>query len=155
LTTLDSATRLLRFNIEEIGASFGIAGTQNRYVSSILACGVIAMFATYEIEVDGPDGVIHQPAGLALWQLFGTTNQLLAGLTLVLATLYCRARQRPTWPTGLPAIAMLASTLTAMVINLAEVSDRLLLTVGTALLLLGIAVLFESVIAVVRPLRSS
>ena len=68
LTTLDSATRLLRFNIEEIGASFRLPGTQNRYVSTIVACAAIALFAFY--KVDG------KPAGLALWALFGTTNQL-------------------------------------------------------------------------------
>ena len=151
LTTLDSATRLLRFNIEEIGASFHIPFSQNRYLSSALACGAIALFAYY--KVDG------RPAGIALWSLFGTTNQLLAGLTLVLVTLYLRRLQRPTWPTAIPAVFMLASTLVAMGENLlrfapgGESPDRLLLVVGGALLLLGVWLLVETAVTLVRPGR--
>ena len=144
LTTLDSATRLLRFNIEEIGATFRIPGTSNRYVASTIACLVIAVFAFYEVDVRLGEEVVKRPAGLALWQLFGTTNQLLAGLTLVLATLYLRHRGWPVWPTAIPAFAMMASTLVAMVLNLTEMRDPLLLVVGSTLLLLGIGVLIES-----------
>jgi carbon starvation protein len=145
LTTLDSATRLLRFNIEEIGATFRIPGTQNRYVASILACGVIAVFAFYEVDVRLGEEIVKRPAGLALWQLFGTTNQLLAGLTLVLATLYLRHKGWPSWPTAIPAFGMMGSTLIAMVMNLLEMRDPLLLVVGSTLLLLGVGVLVESI----------
>jgi carbon starvation protein len=144
LTTLDSATRLLRFNIEEIGATFKIPGTSNRYVASVAACAVIAVFAFYEVDVQVGEQVVKRPAGLALWQLFGTTNQLLAGLTLFLATLYLRHRRLPTWPTGLPAVAMLVSTLVAMTINLTKFTDPLLQVVGAILLLLGLGVLIEA-----------
>jgi carbon starvation protein len=155
LTTLDSATRLLRFNIEEIGATFEIPGTSNRYVSALLACGVIALFAFYEVEMIVDGKAVSRPAGLALWQLFGTTNQLLAGLTLTLATLYLRHRRWPAWPTGIPAVGMLASTLVAMVVNLSEMDDPLLLGVGVVLLLLGVGVLFESALAMTRPRSAS
>lgn len=151
LTTLDSATRLLRFNIEEIGTTFRIPGTGNRYIASAIACGVIALFAFYEIDVRIGDQTVQRPAGLALWQLFGTTNQLLAGLTLVVATLYLRHKGWPTWPTALPAFGMMASTLVAMVLNLGEMRDPLLLVLGTALLLLGLGILVESVRAVRGP----
>ncbi len=80
LTTLDSATRLLRFNISEIGETLRWRILDNRYLASALAVGVIAFFAFYEIA--------GRPAGLALWRLFGTTNQLLAGLALLAVTLY-------------------------------------------------------------------
>ncbi|MEM9461085.1 MAG: carbon starvation protein A [Myxococcota bacterium] len=156
LTTLDSATRLLRFNIEEIGATFRIPLTRNRYVASALACGVIAVFAFYEVDVTGPGGaVVQRPAGLALWQLFGTTNQLLAGLTLVMVTLYLRHRGWPSWPAALPAIGMLASTLAAMVVNLTKFRDPLLLTVGSLLAVLGLGVLLESARALLRPRPST
>jgi len=148
LTTLDSATRLLRFNIEEIGASFRVPVTSNRYVSSLLACGAIALFSFY--EVDG------RPAGLALWKLFGTTNQLLAGLTLLLVTLYLRRRGAPTWPTFVPGAFMMISTLTAMCVNLwgyvsdlaaGATDDWLLPIVGAILLILGFWLVVEAVIA--------
>lgn len=151
LTTLDSATRLLRFNIEEIGATFRIPLTNNRYVASTVACGVIALFAFYEVEVIGPGGVVaSRPAGLALWQLFGTTNQLLAALTLVMVTIYLRHRGWPAWPAAVPAVGMIASTLTAMIVNLTEFTDPLLRGVGTVLVLLGVGVLVESARALLR-----
>ncbi|MEM6995015.1 MAG: carbon starvation protein A [Myxococcota bacterium] len=150
LTTLDSATRLLRFNVEEIGATFGIPGTSNRYVASAVACAVIAVFAFYEVEVNTAAGVIVRPAGLALWQLFGTTNQLLAGLTLVMVALYLRARGRPSWPTALPAAGMLVSTIAAMIVNLGDFTDPLLQVVGGALVVLGAGVLVESALAFFR-----
>ena len=150
LTTLDSATRLLRFNIEEIGATFRIPFTNNRFVASAAACGVIALFAFYEVEVAGPSGPVSRPAGLALWQLFGTTNQLLAGLTLVMVTLYLRRRGWPSWPAALPAVGMLASTLVAMIVNLTEFRDPLLLGTGGVLVVLGLGVLVESARALLR-----
>jgi carbon starvation protein len=152
LTTLDSATRLLRFNIEEIGATFRIPWSGNRYVASTVACGVIAMFAFYEVDVRVGDTVVARPAGLALWQLFGTTNQLLAALTLIMVTIYLRQRNRPSWPTAIPAAGMLASTLFAMIVNLLEFSDPLLLVVGSVLVVLGLGVLVESVAALRRDL---
>ena len=147
LTTLDSATRLLRFNVEEIAAAFGIRRV-HRTLSSALAVGIIALFAFY--EVDG------RPAALALWALFGTTNQLLAGLTLVLVTLYLRHRCWPTWFTGIPALFMLGSTVVAMAGNLrrfasGEHPDWLLTVVGGILLLLALWLVVEAALALRRP----
>ncbi|HED65109.1 MAG TPA: carbon starvation protein A [Planctomycetes bacterium] len=143
LTTLDSATRLLRFNIEEIGASFRVPFSNNRYVSSLLACAAIAFFAFY--KVDG------KSAGLALWALFGTTNQLLAGLTLTLVTLWLRQRNKPTWPTAIPAVFMMGSTLIAMVVNLGSFRGTpVLFGVGAVLLLLAVWLLVESLLALRR-----
>lgn len=155
LTTLDSATRLLRFNIEEIGAGLlrdRVPGLKNRYVTAGLACLVIGLFAFYEVDVEVAGVIVQRPAGLALWQLFGTTNQLLAALTLFLATLYLRSKRWPTWPTGLPAVFMLASTLVAMIQNLTKFSDPLLLGVGGVLVLLGVGVVVEGLLALRRPL---
>lgn len=116
LTTLDSATRLLRYNVEEIGASVKMPVLQNRFVASVIAVLAIAFFAYY--EVDG------RPAGTALWGIFGTVNQLLAGLTLLAVTLYLMARGRNPWPTGLPMAFMLATTTYALWENLDEFSNE-------------------------------
>ncbi len=150
LTTLDSATRLLRFNVEEIGATFKIPGSQNRYIASAVACGVIALFAFYEVEVEVGGVMLTRPAGLALWQLFGTTNQLLASLTLIVVTIYLRKKGWPSWPAAIPAVGMMASTLIAMAVNLAEMTDPLLLGMGSGLLLLGLGVLYEAIRALRR-----
>ena len=45
-----------------------------------------------------------------LWQIFGSANQLLAALTLVVATAWLVAKKRPVWYTLLPAIFMLATS---------------------------------------------
>jgi carbon starvation protein len=154
LTTLDSATRLLRFNVEEIGATFRIPGTSNRYLASALACGAIGFFAFYKID--------GKPAGLALWALFGTTNQLLAGLTLLAVTLYLKQRGKNPWFTGIPMVFMLVSTLIAMVTNLHGFSNGWsfgpetpwpLFIVGSLLLILGLWLLVEAALAFQRARR--
>jgi carbon starvation protein len=161
LTTLDSATRLLRFNIEELlePAVERLAPhlpaarlITHRYTSSLLACGAIATFAFYEVN--------GKPAALALWALFGTTNQLLAGLTLTVVTLYLRALGKPTLYTGLPALFMLLSTFASMGVELygfatSERPDGLLVTVGAALLALGLWIVAEAALALRRAPRAA
>ena len=46
--------------------------------------------------------------GLILWPLFGATNQLLAGLSLLVVSFYLRRRELPTWIASLPMAFMLA-----------------------------------------------
>ncbi len=144
LTTLDSATRILRFNIEEMVASLGLPKVlKNRILSSFAAVLVILGFAT--LKVGG------KPVALALWTLFGTTNQLLAGLTLLVATLYLKHRNRNFWVVALPMAGMLASTLVAMLGNLwnfltpGHPSNSLLLAiVGGILLVLALWLCVEA-----------
>ncbi|UCF64112.1 MAG: carbon starvation protein A [bacterium] len=143
LTSLDSATRLLRYNIEEISDTLGIKIIQNRYLSSTLAVFAIGFFAFYKID--------GRPAGLALWQLFGTTNQLLAGLALLVVTLYLLQRGKPWYYTGIPMIFMLISTLKAMVSNVFEFFQKLewpLFIIGFILITLALWLIVEAVLAV-------
>jgi len=102
LTTLDSATRLLRFNVEEILRSVGLGLIANRYVGSLIAVGGIAFFALV-------------PAGKTLWTLFGTANQLLAGLTLLAVSVFLFKLGRPLVYTLLPMLIMLVMAIWAMV----------------------------------------
>lgn len=153
LTTLDSATRLLRYNVEEISASAGIPS--GRFSASLVAVAAIALFCFYTLRVEtlGADGqvvVVERQAGMALWQLFGTTNQLLAALTLMVATRYLARRGRWAWITGIPMLLMLASTLVAMSANLLRFvagSQWLLVAVGGTLLLLAIWLSIEGCLA--------
>jgi len=148
LTTLDSATRLLRFNISEIGETLHLKILDNRFVSSILAVVVIAFFAFYKIG--------GRPAGLALWRLFGTTNQLLAGLALLVVTLYLVQRGKSPWFTGVPMLFMAVSTILAMFSNLRDFWAQVgegggpLFAVGLILLVLAIWLMIEGVVALAR-----
>ena len=45
-----------------------------------------------------------------VWNIFGSANQLLAALTLVVATTWLLSKRRPIWYTLLPAIFMLATS---------------------------------------------
>ena len=133
LTTLDSATRLLRFNISEIRDSIKFPLLADRYLASLLAVTVIGFFGFYEVG--------GQAAGLALWQLMGTTNQILGGLTLLTITLYLMQRRRPYWYTGVPMVFMLATTLIAMLIKIRDFWNQ----EAHFLLLLGVGILMLSV----------
>lgn len=158
LTTLDSATRLLRYNIEEIAASMRVERGVRRYPAALLAVLAIAFFAFYTVEdtTIGPDGspvTTTQEAGMLLWQLFGTTNQLLAGLTLMLATRYLARRGKPVVYTAAPMFFMLGSTLVAMVGNLRQfhaAGDGALMAVGGVLLGLALWLCVEGVAATRR-----
>jgi len=147
LTTLDSATRILRFNIEEMVRSLHLPRLfSHRWVSSLSAVGVILAFAT--LKVGG------KPVALALWTLFGTTNQLLAGLTLLVVSLYLKQRGRNYWVTALPMLAMLLVTFGAMVDNLIDFlrptspsHSWLLASVGGILLMLSLWLVLEASLA--------
>jgi carbon starvation protein len=143
LTSLDSATRLLRYNIEEMSQTFGIPFLGNRFMASILAIAAIGFFAFYTID--------GRPAGLVLWQLFGTTNQILAGLALLAVTLYLLQRGKPWYFTGIPMIFMLIVTLRAMIANLLQFLDKgewPLFFIGLFLIILAVWLIFEAIIAV-------
>jgi len=105
LTTLDTGTRLLRFNVEAICRSLKLNLLANRYVGSLVAVGAIAFF-----------GLV--PAGKTLWTLFGTTNQLLAGLTLLTVSVFLYKLSRPVLYTVVPMVLMLAMSIWAVVVSL-------------------------------------
>ncbi|MCR4412367.1 MAG: carbon starvation protein A [Thermoguttaceae bacterium] len=105
LTTLDSATRLLRFNVEEILRSVKLDPLANRYTASLIAVGGIAFFALV-------------PAGKTLWTLFGTTNQLLAGLSLLTVSVFLYKLGRPVVYTLVPMLAMLVVSMWAMILSI-------------------------------------
>ena len=143
LTTLDSATRLLRFNISEMGETLKTPILGNRYLASLLAVLVIGFFAFYKID--------GQPAGLALWELFGTTNQVLGGLTLLAITLYLMQRGKNYLFAALPMVFMLLTTLLAMSIKIGDFWEQgtwLLLVLGVGILGLSVWLSVEAVLRI-------
>jgi carbon starvation protein len=145
LTTLDSATRLLRYNLEEIGETVRFRPMRNRYVSSIFAVIAIGFFAL--LKVDG------RSVGLSLWQLFGSTNQLLAGLALLVVSLYLIQRRRFALPYLIPMLFMMVTTLIAMSNKLrgfAAEGSTTLLVVGGAITLIAVWLVIEALLALRR-----
>jgi carbon starvation protein len=149
LTTLDSATRLLRYNIEEIATSIRFKPLSNRFVSSTVAVAAVSFFAFYRIE--------GRSAGLALWQLFGSTNQLLAGLALLTVSLYLLQRRRFTLPYLVPMVFMMITTLIAMTTKLMSfwrAGNTTLLIVGGAITFIALWLVLEAALAIRRYARS-
>jgi carbon starvation protein len=113
-----------------------------------MAVAAIGFFAFYKIA--------GRPAGLALWQLFGTTNQLLAGLALLVVTLYLLQRGKPWYYTGIPMVFMLISTLKAMISNVLQFFQKFewpLFLVGIFLIVLAIWLIVEAILAVRKFLK--
>lgn len=139
MTTLDSGTRILRYNVEEIGRSFKIKPLKSRYISSAVAVGAIAYFALMKIG--------GKPAGFTLWQLFGTTNQLLAGLGLLTITMYLYEKKKPSIFVEIPMFFMLFITLYAMMIKIVSFykeKNMSLLILGIIILLMTGWLIFEA-----------
>ena len=145
LTSLDSATRLLRYNISEIGETLRVPALGSRYVASGLAVTAIWFFAFYEVA--------GESAGLVLWSLFGTTNQLMAGLALLAITIYLLRRGKPVLYTLVPMLFMLVSTLSAMGSNLIDFwwqGEWILLGTGGLIFVLAVWLTLEAWFAVRR-----
>jgi len=145
LTSLDSATRLLRYNVTEISETLEIPFFGDRYVASAIAVTAIWFFAFF--RVDG------EFAGLMLWQLFGTTNQLLAALALLTITVYLLRRRKPIIYTLVPMLFMLLSTFVAMVSNLVDFwteGQWILFFTGGTIFMLAVWLTGEATFAVRR-----
>jgi carbon starvation protein len=113
LTTVDAGTRVARFMIQDmIGTvipSFrNTESWSNNLIGSALAVGAWGYFL-YQGVID-PMGGIN-----TLWPLFGISNQMLAGIALILCTviLFKMKRERYAWVTILPTVWLLICTLTA------------------------------------------
>jgi carbon starvation protein len=113
LTTVDAGTRVARFMIQDLIGSVvpAFKNTEswiNNLIGSALACGAWGYFL-YQGVID-PMGGIN-----TLWPLFGISNQMLAGIALILCTvvLFKMKRQRYAWVTILPTVWLLVCTLTA------------------------------------------
>ena len=105
-TTLDTATRLQRYVIQELGASLRIQPLKNMYVATGVAVvlgGAIAMLPGKWTSDGQP---IYGSGGLLLWPLFGATNQLLAGLAFMVTAFYLWRRRKPVWFVTIPMIIM-------------------------------------------------
>ena len=140
LTTLDSATRLLRFNVQELGNAIRFPLLGNRFVASAIAVTGIAFFALV-------------PAGKTLWILFGTMNQLLAGLTLLTASVFLFKLRRAIAYTMLPMAVMLVMSIWAMVLSLMDFWAKgqwSLAVVTVVVLAMSVWLMVEAVISFCR-----
>ena len=113
-TTMDTGVRLQRYIVSEVSESWNIPALQNRNLSTLVAVGTCLLLA---FGAQAPGGGIGS-GGLIIWPLFGTTNQLLGGLSLMALSVYLRRLGRNTLPTILPMTFLLLMTIWAMLTSL-------------------------------------
>jgi len=90
---------------------------------------------------------------LFLWTLFGTTNQILAGLTLLTVTIYLYRKRKPVLYTLLPMLLVLGATISGMVMGMAKAIGKeqwAVAIVGCVILILALWVLFEALMVVMH-----
>ncbi len=108
LTTLDTSTRLGRYIFEEL---FNLQGKSIRYVSTI-ATLLIPLIFSFITLYDSQGNPI--PAWKAIWPVFGSTNQLLAGLALLVVFVWQKKKGKKTIFIAVPMVFMLTMTLWAL-----------------------------------------
>jgi len=138
-TSLDTGARIQRLVIAELAEAYELRALTNRYLAGALGIGSALLLA---LTQGGGKG------GLALWPLFGTTNQLVAGITLLIVSIWLQRHGRPVVYTLLPMLAVSLVTAWAMTGELldyyADFSERWLLALsGSLILALDLWITFE------------
>ena len=109
--TLDVATRLGRYVFQEL------TGLKNRWGSVVATLATLALPA-FSVTWTVKDASGHiVPAWKLFWTLFGTSNQLLAALTLLTITVWLKRTNRPWLVSAAPATFMLVMTLWSLTLT--------------------------------------
>ncbi|MFW6234443.1 MAG: carbon starvation protein A, partial [Spirochaetota bacterium] len=149
-TTMDSGVRVQRYVLSEIGQIGNIRFLQKgapATIIAVLSCLVLAFGAQ-------PPGVEIGGGGLVIWPLFGTTNQLLAALSLLCVTLFLKRLGRNYLPALIPMVFLLIVTIAAMSISIlqwlgitSDAPNYLLGIMGVLILFSALWMLVEAVLA--------
>ncbi len=150
-TTLDTAARIQRFCLSELAVPLKIGVLKNRFVAAAVAivpAGILAL------GVRAP-GRGMGSGGFLLWPIFGTTNQLIGGITLLTLWIYLRRKKRPSLPIALPMMFLIFMTTWAACLRLAEEwrkaqPDWVVFGFGSLFLLLEVLIIAESVRVILR-----
>lgn len=147
-TTMDTGVRLQRYIIQEIGEIARIPGlSRNLTLASALAVIVPAALAL------APGGGEQGYAFGRLWTLFGTTNQLTAGLALAVIAVWVTRNGRNAAAQLVPLVFLLVMTVWALVLNLrtfVENRDWVLAPVDLIILVLALWLVVEAGVALRR-----
>ncbi|TDC98216.1 carbon starvation protein A [Actinomadura sp. 7K507] len=142
-TTMDTGVRLLRFVVQEAGDVAKLKINNAVATLIVLAAGMGLTFS------QGAEGA----GGLRIWPLFGTSNQLLAALTLsIIVVMLIRKRRNPA-PALVPLVLVFAMSFWAALAQLGDLYDErdwLLLAIDVIIIVAAVWVAFEAVVAMRR-----
>ncbi|PJE97251.1 carbon starvation protein A [Streptomyces carminius] len=145
-TTMDTGVRLLRFVVQEAGE---VAKVRINNVAGTLITLAVGMGLTFSQGAGGE-------GGLRIWPLFGTSNQLLASLTLsIVAVMLIRKRRNPA-PALIPLAVVFVMAFWAAVVQLGDFYDArdwLLLIIDLVIIVAALWVAFEAAVAMRRASR--
>lgn len=144
-TTMDTGVRLQRYIVQEIAEIVRFRPLARNLTLATLIATIV------------PLGLALVPGDFAfgtLWQLFGTTNQLTAGLALAVIAVWVTKRRRNPLTILVPLVFLLFMTSWALIVNLVEflssgsLSDLLLLApLDFVIFVLAIWLIVEAAIA--------
>ena len=145
-TTMDSGVRLQRYIIQEWGDIYGIAFLKKGIVATLVAVTCCLALA---FGAGGASG----SGGLTIWPLFGSTNQILASLTLLVISVMLIKKSRPARYTLIPMVFVLITSSWAAVLKLVEFyrdGNWLLVTIDVIVLITTIMVVLEATSVISR-----
>ena len=147
-TSLDTAMRLFRLIVQEIGDKVNVR--INKVAATVIALG-LGMALTFSQGASGE-------GGLRIWPLFGTTNQLLAALSLAMLTVVLIRKRRNPLPTLIPLIVVFSMSFWAAIAQLMgfvdpEKPDWLLFALDCLIIVSSLLVAVEAILAIRRALK--
>jgi carbon starvation protein len=149
-TTLDTSVRLMRYIIAEIGEEYNFKPLTKTHVATSIA---VVSSAALVLLPKGPNG--FGSGGYLLWPLFGTSNQLLAGISLLLISIWLKRQGRNYLVTFIPMVFLFFMTLWAMIqqvvftwsgLGTAD-ANMLLFILGGMILVFVFWIMLEAIIA--------
>ncbi|MBU0473811.1 MAG: carbon starvation protein A [Bacteroidetes bacterium] len=149
-TTLDSATRVQRYIVSEFAHNVNMPSLAKPHPATIIAIGITALLCFN----GGFTETALKKGALALWPLFGVTNQLLAALALLTVTVYLAKKKIMLSITIIPGIFMAIITIWGSIDNIQQflgTGNILLLSISIISLLLEIWIIME----IIRILRKT
>ena len=150
-TTMDAGVRLQRYIVQEWGAIYKIPALTNGYTATGVAVGACLVLA---FGAGGADGT----GGMVIWPLFGTTNQLLAGLTLLVISVMLVKLGRPSRYTLTPMVFVTTMALLSALYQLQKLytaGNYVLVAVDIVIIITAIFVMLEAASALLRERRAA
>ncbi len=144
-TTMDTGVRLQRYIVAEIAEIAG-ARTLARNATAATAIAVVVPMAMALLPGGGDDGYTFG----VLWQLFGTTNQLTAGLALAVIAVWVTRNGRNATAVLVPLVFLLVMTSWALIVNLGnfiEEGQWILAPLDAIIFVLAVWLIAEAAIA--------
>ena len=145
-TTMDSGVRLQRYIIQEWGDIYDIALFKKGIFATLLAVTCCLLLA---FGAGGASGT----GGLSIWPLFGSTNQILAAMTLLVISVMLIKMGRPARYTLIPMIFVLVTSSWAAVLKLMEfwaAGNWLLVTIDIVVLVTSLMVILEAISVIAK-----